>query len=155
MTHKGYKRQVERVQELERKVREIQSKVGEVTTQTSETWHDNAPYSILVEELRLADRRFADALNEMSQFRIMEYPREVGSKVAYGTKVELYRDSKKETLTIVGHEEGNFEKGEISYLSPLGRALVGKKVGDFFMEKIHEKTQMFKILGVYPIENNS
>ncbi len=50
--------------------------------------------------------------------------------VDIGSNVELDQDGTKITYQIVGGEESNPSEGKISHKSPLGRALLGKKVGE-------------------------
>ncbi|HWB34276.1 MAG TPA: transcription elongation factor GreA [Candidatus Paceibacterota bacterium] len=57
-------------------------------------------------------------------------------------------DGEKRTYTIVGAEETNMFEGKISYHSPLGAALMGKKKGDEFSFHTPKGTQKFKILKV-------
>ncbi|HVZ75893.1 MAG TPA: transcription elongation factor GreA [Candidatus Paceibacterota bacterium] len=54
----------------------------------------------------------------------------------------------KRTYIIVGAEETNMFEGKISYHSPLGAALMGKKKGDEFSFHTPKGTQKFKILKV-------
>jgi transcription elongation factor GreA len=54
-----------------------------------------------------------------------------GSAVAIGSEVTVQEDGEPpETFTIVGAAEANTREGRISNESPLGRALLGRKVGD-------------------------
>ena len=39
-------------------------------------------------------------------------------------------DSREQTFRIVGEDEADFAQGSVSYVSPLARALLGKRVGD-------------------------
>jgi transcription elongation GreA/GreB family factor len=53
------------------------------------------------------------------------------SKVAFGLHVTIERDDgRKQTFRIVGLDEADPEKGTISYVSPMAKALMGKSVGD-------------------------
>lgn len=54
----------------------------------------------------------------------------------------------KHTYTIVGAEEANILEGKVSYHSPLGAALMGKKKGDEFSFHTLRGTQKYKILKV-------
>lgn len=49
--------------------------------------------------------------------------------VEIGSTVELQTNKEKITYQIVGGEESNPSEGKISHRSPLGRSLIGKKVG--------------------------
>jgi transcription elongation GreA/GreB family factor len=53
------------------------------------------------------------------------------SKVAFGSRVSIERDDgRKLTFRIVGLDEADPEKGSLSYVSPMAKALNGKGVGD-------------------------
>ena len=54
----------------------------------------------------------------------------------------------KHTYTIVGAEESDILSGKVSYHSPLGAALLGKKRGDEFSFHTPRGTQKYKILKV-------
>ena len=49
------------------------------------------------------------------------------------------------TYTLVGQEEADFKKGKISVQSPVGKALIGHKVGDVVTIKTPAKTVEFEI----------
>ncbi len=57
-----------------------------------------------------------------------------GGAVALGSSVTIQKEGEKEhhTYTIVGSEEANIHEHKLSYLSPLGEALMGKLKGDSF-----------------------
>lgn len=58
------------------------------------------------------------------------------------------KDGDAHTYTIVGAEEANILQGKVSYHSPLGGALLGKKKGDEFSFHTPRGTQKYKILKV-------
>lgn len=70
--------------------------------------------------------------------------------VGMGSKVTVQKVSSddKHTYTIVGAEEADVMTGKISYHSPLGNALLGKKKGDEFSFHTPKGTQKYKILKV-------
>lgn len=52
-------------------------------------------------------------------------------KVQFGRTVEIEReDGRKQTFRIVGEDEADPAHGSVSYVSPLARALLGKREGD-------------------------
>ncbi|MDQ5955709.1 MAG: transcription elongation factor GreA [Patescibacteria group bacterium] len=81
------------------------------------------------------------------------------AKIVRGTKtdsvgmgslvsVQKLASDEKHTYTIVGAEEADLFSGKISYHSPLGNALLGKKKGDEFSFHTPKGTQKYKILKV-------
>lgn len=62
--------------------------------------------------------------------------------------VQPVQGSDKHTYTIVGAEEANILQGKVSYHSPLGGALLGKKKGDEFSFQTPRGTQKYRILKV-------
>jgi transcription elongation GreA/GreB family factor len=53
------------------------------------------------------------------------------AEVRFGSTVTIVRaDGRRQTWRIVGEDEADPASGSISYISPLARALAGKKVGD-------------------------
>lgn len=73
-----------------------------------------------------------------------------GDTVSMGSSVTVQRSGadEKHTYTIVGAEEADLFAAKISYHSPLGAALLGKKKGDEFSFHTPKGTQRYKILKV-------
>lgn len=62
-----------------------------------------------------------------------------GDTVMFGNAVTIERDDgRTETYRIVGEDEAEPAAGSVSYVSPLARALIGKRVGDVAMLAGHE-----------------
>lgn len=54
-----------------------------------------------------------------------------GATVTFGARVTFERgDGRRQTFGIVGEDEADPAKGSISYVAPIARALMGKRVGD-------------------------
>ncbi len=53
------------------------------------------------------------------------------TRVQFGCKVTILReDGRRQTYRIVGQDEADPGSGNISYVSPVARALMGRRVGD-------------------------
>jgi transcription elongation factor GreA len=95
---------------------------------------ENAEYAAAREELSFIDGRI-DELEELLKQAVL-IAQQNGKKsnhiVKLGSKVTLYttKDSKKEMFTLVGEWEADPIEKKISHESPLGKALIGKKVGE-------------------------
>lgn len=71
--------------------------------------------------------------------------------IGMGSRVSVQKLGEKSdahAYTIVGAEEADMLSGKISYHSPLGSALMGKKKGDEFSFQTPRGTQKYKILKV-------
>ena len=73
-----------------------------------------------------------------------------GDVVGLGSEVTIKKDKDAEahTYTIVGSEEANIHDHKLSYLSPLGEALMGKAKGDAFTFDTPGGKQSYTILKV-------
>lgn len=73
-----------------------------------------------------------------------------GDVVGLGSEVTIQKESEKESrvYTIVGTEEANIHEHKLSYLSPLGEALMGKAKGESFSFETPAGKQSYKILKV-------
>lgn len=58
-------------------------------------------------------------------------PDGIPGEVRFGSTAEVEReDGRRQTFRIVGEDEADPKGGSVSYVSPLARALLGKRVGD-------------------------
>jgi len=72
--------------------------------------------------------RYWNARRGSAQLRAPEVGADV---VQFGHRVTIERDDgRRQTFRIVGEDEADPAKGSISWVSPLARALLGKRVGD-------------------------
>ena len=53
------------------------------------------------------------------------------------------------TVRIVGVDEADFSRGLLSFISPVAKALVGKKVGDKFEIKVPKGTETIEVQGIW------
>ncbi len=72
------------------------------------------------------------------------------NEVTIGSKVTIKKDSSKESqeYTIVGSEEADISKGRLSYTSPLGTALMGKKKDQEFSFKTPKGNVKYTIIDI-------
>jgi transcription elongation factor GreA len=73
-----------------------------------------------------------------------------GDVIVLGSTITIQKDKDKDshTYTIVGAEEANIHEHKLSYLSPLGEALMGKTKGDDFTFETPAGKQKYKVLKV-------
>lgn len=107
---------------------------------------ENAEYSAAREELSFIDGRI-DELEELLKQAIVIAEGHTNHMVKLGSKVSLHHNGKKEDFTVVGEWEADPVQKKISHKSPLGIALMGKRVG----EKVEVEAPAGKI--VYTIKS--
>ena len=90
---------------------------------------ENSDYQSAKEELEFLDGRI-DELTEVVQTAVVANGSKNGSGVGVGTKVTVKVNGKQNVFNMVGDWEADPVNKKISDSSPLGLALVGKKVGD-------------------------
>lgn len=92
---------------------------------------ENAEYHAAKERQGQVEASIADIEDKLSRAQIID-PKELsGDKVVFGATVTLLdEDDKPITYQIVGQTEADAAKGRISYNSPIGRALIGRKVDE-------------------------
>jgi len=92
---------------------------------------ENAEYHAAKERQGQIEASIADIEDKLSRAQIID-PRDLsGDKVVFGATVTLLdEDEKPIKYQIVGQTEANARTGRISYNSPMGRALIGRKVDE-------------------------
>jgi transcription elongation factor GreB len=94
---------------------------------------ENAEYIYGKRRLREIDRRIRFLTKRLENVEIVDPSKVDVSKVSFGTWIKIVdEDGKEQSYQIVGQDEIDPAQGRITFSSPLGRALLGKKVGDFF-----------------------
>lgn len=92
---------------------------------------ENAEYHAAKERQGQIEASIADIEDQLSRAMIVDPSTLSGKKVVFGATVTLVdEDSKKVKYQLVGQVEADARDGRISYNSPLGRALIGREVGD-------------------------
>ena len=92
---------------------------------------ENAEYHAAKERQGQVEATIADIEDKLSRAQIID-PKELsGDRIVFGATVTLLdEDEKPVKYQIVGQTEADASKGRISYNSPIGRALIGRKVDE-------------------------
>jgi len=92
---------------------------------------ENAEYHAAKERQGQIEASIADMDDQLSRAMVIDPTTLSGNKVVFGTTVSLLdEDGKKIRYQLVGQVEADAKVGRISFNSPLGRALIGREVGD-------------------------
>lgn len=92
---------------------------------------ENAEYHAAKERQGQIEMMISDIEDRLSRAQVIDPTMLSGDKVVFGATVHLLDDDDKPVVyQIVGQTEADAKSGKISYNSPLGRALIGRKVDD-------------------------
>ena len=111
---------------------------------------ENAEYDAAKEQQSFLETKIQQLETILAYANVIDTSKLSGDRVVFGAKVkllDLYTDEELE-YQIVGTQEADPKNGLISIESPIARALIGKKVGDFVEVKVPKGIREFEILDV-------
>jgi transcription elongation factor GreA len=92
---------------------------------------DNAEYDEAKQEQSFVEGRIQELERLLAAAKLIDQPPTKSDFVRMGTHIKVVdTEGEEETYYLVGSSEADPRKGLISNESPIGRALIGKKVGD-------------------------
>ena len=93
---------------------------------------ENAEYHAARDRQGFIEGRLAELEDKLSRAEVIDVSSLKGGVVRFGATVRIIDEDtdKKTTYQIVGADEADIGSGLLSVISPLARALIGKKKGD-------------------------
>ena len=131
MTTGGYERLVEELKDLKAVERpQVIRAIAEAREHGDLS--ENAEYHAARERQGFIEGRVAELEDKLSRAEVIDISSLKGSVVRFGATVRIIDEDtdEKTTYQIVGADEADIDSGLLSVISPLGRALIGKKKGD-------------------------
>ncbi len=115
---------------------------------------ENADYQYGKKRLREIDRRLRFLGARIHDAVVVNPLEQKSDKVTFGASVTVVDEESEEEkrLSIVGVDESDTQKGRISWLSPIGKALMGKEVGDYAIVKAPNGERELEILKIEYLE---
>ncbi len=113
---------------------------------------ENAEYHAAKERQGHVEGRILELKDKLSRAEIIDCTKVSLERAVFGTIVELLDlDTDDEvSYQLLGPEESDVKKGSISVLSPLGRVILGKEVGDEVVAKTPGGTREFEVVSISP-----
>lgn len=108
---------------------------------------ENSEYSAAREDLNFIDSRIIEIEEIIRNVELVKDHKGTSS-VQLGNTVEINADGKKEHFTIVGELEADIAAQKISDTSPIGKALLGSKVGDTVSVTIPAGTVQYTVVNI-------
>lgn len=111
---------------------------------------ENAEYDAAKEAQGLLEAKIAKMEETISNARLIDESQLDNSKVLILSTVKLKNLSmnKEMSYTLVAENEADLKKGKISVDSPIGKGLLGKKVGDIAEIKVPNGTLKMEVLEI-------
>jgi transcription elongation factor GreA len=108
---------------------------------------ENAAYQIAKGKLRGTNQGILEIEDHLKRAVIIK-PNKNSSMVQLGSSVTVNIDGKQKTFLILGSSETNPARGVISRNSPIGSALIGKKLGEQIKIKLADRIVEYKIIKI-------
>ncbi len=115
---------------------------------------ENAEYHAAKDRQGHIEGRILELKDKLARAEIIDCS-EVGTdRVFFGTIVKMLDMDTNEEVTyqLLGPEEADVKSGSISVLSPLGKSMIGKEVGDDVVAKTPGGTREFEVIDIRPSE---
>ena len=149
LTYEGLRKYEDELQELKVvKRKEVAQKIKEAREQGDLS--ENAEYDAAKDEQRDIEARIEELEKILKNAEVVDEEEVDLDKINIGCKVTILDMEESEELEykIVGSTEANSLKGKISNESPVGRALMGKKIGDIAEVETQVGPIKYKVLGI-------
>ena len=108
---------------------------------------ENAAYQIAKGKLRGMNQKILEIEDHLKRAVIIK-PNKNSNIVQLGSSVTVDAADKEKTYLILGSSETNPARGVISSHSPIGSALMGKKLGDKIKIKLADREIEYKIIKI-------
>ncbi len=111
---------------------------------------ENAEYHAARERQSFIEGKIIELEDKMARAEVIDVSKLSGKTIKFGATVTLLDEDtdKESTYQIVGEYEADINKGLISIVSPLARALIGKNEGDYIEVIIPKGTKAYEIMQV-------
>lgn len=111
---------------------------------------ENAEYAAAKERQSIIEGKIMDLQSKLARARVIDIHTITMDKIVFGATVTIFDNQKEIELTyqIVGEDEAIHDPKKISYNSPLGKALIGKEVGDEIIVKAPKGDLSYEVLNL-------
>ena len=149
LTYAGLKALEEELHDLKVvKRKEVAGKIKEAIEQGDLS--ENAEYDAAKDEQRDIEARIEEIEKILKNAEVVVEDEVDLDKISVGCQVKVYDEEFEEEIDfkIVGSSEANSLQGKISNESPVGKALIGARVGDEIEVEAEAGLMRYKVLGI-------
>lgn len=111
---------------------------------------ENAEYDAAKERQGFIEARISELERKLADARIIEIAGRMSETIVFGATVVIVEQEsqQKKQYMLVGQDEADLKDGKISIQSPVGRALIGKRIGDFVEVKTPARLVEYEVLEI-------
>jgi len=111
---------------------------------------ENAEYQAAREKQGFIEGRIAELESKLSRANVIDVSKITGKTVKFGAIVSILdeKTNLETTYQIVGEDEADMKKKQLSLSAPLSRALIGKKVGEVVEFNSPGGCKSYKIISI-------
>ncbi|SVD51702.1 uncharacterized protein METZ01_LOCUS404556 [marine metagenome] len=112
---------------------------------------ENAEYHAAKEKQSFIEGRISEIESRLSNAEVIDVTKlDIKEKVVFGSTVKLKNMDSKSIVKykIVGEDEADIDRGLISYMAPISRAIMGKNLLDDVEFETSEEKTIFKIQNI-------
>jgi transcription elongation factor GreA len=148
LTKEGYKKLKEDLHHREKVLRKkLQDTLNQMRSQGDLSENDG--YTIAVEDYQNNEEKILDIRDKLERGEIVEKKKVSVVELGCTVTIECNNGKKEErTYTIVGEDETNPLESKISYKSPIGASLMGKKKGSTLVIETPLEKKNCKIIAI-------
>lgn len=116
---------------------------------------ENSEYKAALERQQFVQARLGQLTQRLSKLSSIDESQIAADAVGMGSRITVEdQDSKeRENYNLIFGDAEDFEDGQVTMSSPIGRALLGKKVGDVALLKLPTITRKLKIVKLATIHD--
>jgi len=116
---------------------------------------ENSEYKAALERQQFVQARLGQLRQRLSKLSAIDISQIPSDKVGLGSEVIVADETTgvRETYILVFGDSVEFEEGHVSMSSPIGKALVGRQVGEIVILKLPAVTRRLKIANLRTIHD--
>jgi transcription elongation factor GreA len=118
---------------------------------------ENSEYKAALERQQFVQARLGQLRMRLSKLSSIDIAQIPPDKVGLGSRVVMKdeKSGEKEVYHLVFGDAVEFQEGHVTMASPIGRALLGKAIGDLVVLKLPTLTRHLKLIELQTIHDNA
>jgi transcription elongation factor GreA len=116
---------------------------------------ENSEYKAALERQQFVQARLGQLTQRLSKLSSIDESQIATDAVGMGSKVtvEDTQSKEREKFHMIFGDAEDFDEGQVTMSSPIGRALLGKKVGELVLLKLPTITRKLKVVALVTIHD--